>query len=213
MRGFSRLGLPLRTVPRVRTLSEQPKQQPPQEQPKQQPESLLHRYKEELRSYTDGLLNSTQRSALFQDLQALLDEAERRKYNTKRFFVIAGVVAVYLAYDSIKKFTANQAAAVSKEYLENPQFKRDVVAFLESPEIRSGVEQLLKASVLELCEEAEVQRQLQALFVRIMQNEDVRRQAQELATEKVAVLLRDKAVQDAAGDAAWGALRRVLGRS
>ncbi len=174
---------------------------------------MLQRYKEELRNYTDGLLNSTQRSALFQDLQALLEEAERRKYHTKRFIVVAGAVVVWLAYDSIKKFTANQAAAVTSEYLENEQFKRDVVAFLKSPEIRGGVEQLLKESVLALCEEAEVQRQLEALFVRVMKDEEVRRQAQELAGEKALLLLRDKDIQDAAGDAAWGALRRVFGRS
>jgi uncharacterized membrane-anchored protein YjiN (DUF445 family) len=185
----------------------QPAEQPAK--PTDPEPSVLKRYKDELKSYTAGL----QRSALFQDFEALLQEAERRRYNTRRFFLVSAAVVIWLAYDSIKKFTANQAAAVTSEYLENPQFKKDVVAFLESPEIRRAVEQLLKASVLELCEEPEVQRRLRELVVALLKSEEVQRQAQEMAAERVTLLLRDPAVQAASGDAAWGAMRRFFGRT
>ncbi len=161
--------------------------------------AFLQRYKEEL-------ANVKSKSRLLQDLQALLDEAERRKYKTKRFFAVMG------AYDSIKSFTADQAAAVTTEYLENPRFKQDVSAFVESPEIRKAVEGLLRETVVSLCHDLEVQREVRGLFVRMMQDDEIRAQAQELAADKMTRLLQDDKVQEAAGDAAWGAMLRVLGR-
>jgi flagellar biosynthesis GTPase FlhF len=99
-------------------------------------------------------------SATFQDVSSLLDEMERRKYNYRRYVILGVAFFLWLFYDFITRFFSNRVADISKTYLENPQFKRDIEQFIRSPEIQASA----KSLVTSVINDPEVQQRLQTLL-------------------------------------------------
>ena len=116
-----------------------------------------------LQQYVEQLDQKVRSSATFKDIQDLLEEMERRKYSSRRLMIISVLIVGYVSFDLIKTFTANQAADVTTKYLENEQFKADIVKFISSQQIEESVTVLLENAVVQIAQQQQVIEQLETL--------------------------------------------------
>jgi hypothetical protein len=87
-------------------------------------------YKERLQRGATEVLEQLQNTATVKDMRDLMLEMQRRNYVWWRWVMGVALVFGYASFDIFKRFTANQAAEVTKHYLENEQFKKDIVDFV-----------------------------------------------------------------------------------
>lgn len=132
------------------------------------------RWMERLMENLKPLESRIRASATFNDVSSLLDEMERRKYNYRRYLIGGVAFALWFFYDSFTRFFSNRAADVTKQYLENPEFKRDIVTFINSPEIQSSAKALVSSVINDKALQTQLQQMLSDVVQKTIADEKLR---------------------------------------
>ncbi len=171
------------------------------------PSSSSDSYVDRLQKSAQVLVDRISATPSARDIRDLLEEMQKRNYAWWRWAIGGCFCVGYLLLDVIKAFTANQAAEVTKKYLENEQFKKvriafwfcpvtfffsmlgekDIVAFVTSKEIESALTDLIG----QVLKEKIVEEQLTLLAKQLLQEEIVEQQLKLLLSQ----LLNDPKLQ------------------
>jgi hypothetical protein len=134
-----------------------------------------------IKDSSDAAMQTMNRNKMIQDMKELYFEMEKRKYNMRGLMIGTGLVTTYFSYGLITDWFTDQAADVTTKYLENPKFKRDIIAFAEetiseltkSERVQQDITKLLEQSVYTLTETEEIQNKLTDLFITIFESKKI----------------------------------------
>ncbi|AYV82096.1 MAG: hypothetical protein Homavirus7_2 [Homavirus sp.] len=137
----------------------------------------------------------------------MMDEMEKRKFNTKRLKIILCVLAgsvMFVSYDVIQKWTSEQVTHITTKSLEDPNFQKDVIAFCEnivnqlvtSEKIQNDVINLLQLAIFELAKRQDVIDELSKLFGTVFTSEVVQNAGSNLSAEVVKMLLHGEEYEE-----------------
>ena len=137
------------------------------------------------------------RSAYILDMKELLNEMEKRKYNTRIILFGLGGIFIWIFYGLITKWASKQTTVITTQSLEDPKFQKKVIEFCEntitelvkSPQVQQDTATLLNDAVIEICQREAIKDQLTDLFKYIFETEIIKHSAAELSADTVNKLL------------------------
>lgn len=180
--------------------------------------------------------NQLTRTQMMQDMRELYHEMERRRYSARVWLASMGAVVLLLSYGWVKDWMSSEAADVTRKYLQNPNFQRDAVVFVQDivrhEHVQREVESLLRTVVLRLSKDEVVKSALEDLFVQVFQTQgiknagaelshdvlrklaassEVREVARRMVTEELNNIVTDQQLQQNVGKASWNVLKSWVG--
>ena len=159
--------------------------------------SCVRRYNSNLPKFlsdgTKATFIKVTKAEMFTDLKELIIEADRRKYNTKLIGLGCLLAVIVTFFGAIKNWATDQAADVTKKYLENPKFKEDITRFAEqtisdlgkSEQVQTDITNLLGKAVINLAEQDDIRDKLAELFANVFKTETVKNAGGELSEDVV----------------------------
>ena len=171
-----------------------------------------------IKDSSNAAIESINRTEIVSDLKELYTEMERRKYNIRWIIGVGGVIGGYIFYGAITDWATDQAADVTSKYLENPKFKKDVVAFAEqtvnelvkSQKVQADITDLLGKAVKDLANNPDIQDRLADLFVKVFKSTSVRTAGGELSEDVVDQLLNSPKYEHIRNEAIKFAIQEMI---
>jgi hypothetical protein len=129
-------------------------------------------YKQAEKRFMDKL-DTMSNSEIVGDFKDLVGEMKKRRYNMQYVGIVGSTVIAFLVfggYNLIKKFTTKEVSGFSIDVidgvLQDPEFEKKCLEFIQRPTIINKVTGVLKTSVNDLCDSPEVRTELANLLYR-----------------------------------------------
>lgn len=130
-------------------------------------------------------------------MKELLNEMEKRKYNTRVILFGLGGIFIWISYGFITKWASKQTTVITTQSLEDPEFQKKVIEFCEntitelvkSPQVQQDTATLLNDAVIEISQRQVIKDQLTDLFKYIFETEIIKNSATELSADTVEQLI------------------------
>ena len=129
------------------------------------------------------------KSQVKKDFTELVNEMEKRKYNTRIIGAFIGAAGLFFSYSTIKDWFTDQAADFSKDYFENEKFQKSFLVFLEntisdvtkSEKVKKDVNYL----VIETTKDPHVQSALVDMFKNVLYDKQIINSTSDLSNDVV----------------------------
>ena len=151
---------------------------------------------EDFTTKINDLKNDFNNTSYIKDLNEMLIEMEKRKYDTKKMRIIILIFIICLLiifYDIIINWAGQQTTNITTKSLNDPKFKKQVVKFCEetieelvkSKNIQDNVSNLLKNSVIDLSKDEQIRKSLIELLSKIIITDEMKNSGSQLCEQVV----------------------------
>jgi hypothetical protein len=130
-----------------------------------------------------------------QDVNDLLDEMNKKKYNTRLFGLVMFGIFGYATYGIFRNQISKEVVVISTKTYDDPEFKKAteecLIQLMKSPTVQDNVSIVLKNAVIDTIKNKDIKDELGKMFEEILSTSSFKKQAAITSNEIITELINN----------------------